>query len=506
MDVNKKNIELFDNKDSSLGEIRHAPFVGLINGIDDVLYASKKSFGSTIKIEDNGEFIKPVALNKFIISSQNDTILHANASAFKGIINDDAFSDDSYNFFYADIYTQETINCDAIIYNTSYGNTYNISKRNITKNYLFRNEEKDFTDNDAHFYAFDGYYGTFYTEAENGYKINAYVLHSDGGLADVGYVMDIIPTKITFRKFKSNGYNFDIYLNEKDINISSNRISTGRSNNQNQSIYIIPYYIKDNGYFVYSGNVASTDFNINKIGNKPYTEIKIKAGKNIEYIVSEDIDCLESNLTYRYIRTVYDSTEYYNNYITAISIPGCVNKIGDKCFYLNNNLTSVVLNEGIKEIGISAFQECKSLSSISIPNSIETVGDYAFYYLNANITIPDSNNLKNIGNTSFYKNTINDGTLVLNNVEKIDSAAFGYTNLTSITIGPKIKEIGSSAFTNMYYNFDVYILSQNPPSTYGSPFDYNHIQHIYVPDEYLQKYLNSDFDSSKIYPMSESNQ
>ena len=126
--------------------------------------------------------------------------------------------------------------------------------------------------------------------------------------------------------------------------------------------------------------------------------------------------------------------------------------------------------------------------------------------MNANITIPDSNNLKNIGNTSFYNTTINDGTLVLNNVEKIEPAAFGYTNLTSITIGPKIKEIGSSAFTNMSYNFDVYILSQNPPSTYGTVFDYNRTQHIYVPDEYLQNYLNSDFDSSKIYPMSESNQ
>lgn len=504
MDVNKKNIELFDNKNSSLGEIRHTPFVGLINGIDDVLYASKKSFGSTIKIEDNGEFIKPVALNKFIISSQNDTILHANASAFKGVINDDAFSDYNYNFIYADIYTQETINCDAIIYNTSYSDAYYISEKNITKNYLFRNEEKDFTDNGAHFYAFDGYYGTFYTEAENGYEINAYVLHSDGGLADVGYIMDIIPTKITFRKFKLKGYNFDIYLNEKDI--SSGSIYTNSSNNQNQTLYIIPYYIKDNGYFVYSGNVASPDFHINKIGNKPYTEIKIKGGKNIEYIVSEDIDCLESNLTYQYIRTVYDSTEYYNNYITAISIPGCVNKIGDKCFYLNNNLTSVVLNEGIKEIGSSAFQNCSSLSSISIPNSIETIGDSAFYYLNTNITIPDSNNLKNIGTSSFYNTTINDGTLVLNNVEKIETAAFIYTNLTSITIGPKIKEIGSSAFTNMSYNFDVYILSQNPPSIQGTVFDYNRTQHIYVPDEYLQNYLNSDFDSSKIYPISESNQ
>lgn len=504
MDVNKKNIELFDNKNSSLGEIRHTPFVGLINGIDDVLYASKKSFGSTIKIEDNGEFIKPVALNKFIISSQNDTILHANASAFKGEINEEAFNDDDYNFIYADIYTQETINCDAIIYNTSYGDTYYASEKNITKNYLFRNEEKDFTDNDTHFYAFDGYYGTFYTEAENGYEIDAYILDSNGELTSVGYIMDIIPTKITFRKFKSKEYNFDIYLNEKDI--ISNHISTNRSNNQNQSIYIIPYYIKDNGYFVYSGNVASTDFNINKIGNKPYTEIKIKAGNNIEYIVSEDIDCLESNLTYKYISYVYDSTEYYNNYITAISIPGCVNKIGDKCFYLNDNLTSVVLNEGIKEIGNSAFQSCYSLSSISIPNSIETVGTYVFYYLQANITIPDSNNLKNIGATSFYGNNINDGTLVLNNVETIDSAAFGYTNLTSITIGPKIKEIGSSAFTYMSDDFDVYILSQNPPSVQGTVFDYNHIQHIYVPDEYLQNYLNSSFDSSKIYPMSESNQ
>lgn len=521
MDVNKKNIEQFNNKKASLTEIRNTPYVGLISGINDVLYASKKSFGSVIRIDDDGDkFIKPTALNRFVISSNNDTTLKINATVFRGELNGENLTEQNYHLIYHDIYTNETIECDAVMHKSDYKITNHTSDQNIGINYLFRKPEKDLTEDNSTIYAFEGYYGTFYTQQESGDNVNAYTLDNEGELVSADYVMDIAPTKITYRMFKITDIDFDIYLDEK--NLFGGYIYWGPT----VGINMIPAYLKDNDYYVYVGNLIIQNEIEGDIYDNPYNEIKVNKGEDIEYIVSENIDCLSSGR----ITQVYD--DGLNAYITKINIPGIVKQIGYECFKNNVNLTSVILNEGTEKIGDEAFGYCDSLTSISIPNSVKTIGTRAFYncynmtsiyissgveridkeafnfYYQSYMTIPDSNNLKFIGYSSCYRKNINDGKIVLNNVEKIDAAAFIQTNLTSITIGKNIKEIAGSAFTSMNNNFDVFILSQIPPTIQGGVFDYSKLQNIYVPDESLQLYLDDNYwgndYSDKIHPMSES--
>lgn len=67
-----------------------------------------------------------------------------------------------------------------------------------------------------------------------------------------------------------------------------------------------------------------------------------------------------------------------NGWIRDLSVPGCVNRIGNHAFLRCPKLEMVVLREGVQYIGIGAFQSCRKIELISTPSSISFVGDHAF--------------------------------------------------------------------------------------------------------------------------------
>ncbi|MCD8206865.1 MAG: leucine-rich repeat domain-containing protein, partial [Bacteroidales bacterium] len=125
---------------------------------------------------------------------------------------------------------------------------------------------------------------------------------------------------------------------------------------------------------------------------------------------------------------LYYAGELYlnNQLVTDLTIPDCVESIGDYVFYGCMSLTSVTIGSVTTLIGSYAFSDCVSLISILIPDGVASIGSYAFYKCTSltTITIPDS--VTSIGDHAFY----------------------GCSSLTTLVIGKGVVTIGTYAFYN----------------------------------------------------------
>ena len=203
----------------------------------------------------------------------------------------------------------------------------------------------------------------------------------------------------------------------------------------------------------------------------------------------------------------YAYTIYLNGEVVIdLVVPDGVTVIGDYAFYNCTNLSSIIVPDSVNNIGKYAFYNCRGLASITIPEGVPSIGDYTFYYCTslASVNIPDSvtsigegafygcielvsvtipENLKSIGGKAFYSclgleelywNAINISSLTTSSdvfyrvgrsgtgmkvvfgdtVEKIPAYLFYVTsasnkpNVTKVTLGENVTDIGAYAFYN----------------------------------------------------------
>ncbi len=182
---------------------------------------------------------------------------------------------------------------------------------------------------------------------------------------------------------------------------------------------------------------------------------------------------------------------YYNNRdLTEYEFPEGITRIGEFAFS-RSGLQSIHIPEGVTKIGYGAFYHCESLSDVQIPDSVTDISGYAFEntpFLTQNtdqfqivgdgillayhgadsvVTIPEGvkkiadgalrdhmgitavnlpDSLTVIGQDAFNGcrnlSTVNRG----DHVVSVGANAFKDTNLSNVTIGPEVREIGIGAY------------------------------------------------------------
>ena len=149
----------------------------------------------------------------------------------------------------------------------------------------------------------------------------------------------------------------------------------------------------------------------------------------------------------------------------SLVIDNEINGVADLAFSSCSGLTSVIIPNSVIGIGKKAFQLCTRLNSVLIPSSVLYIGDSAFYMvpniayngtasgspwgaLSANLYCDDG-----LFYTSMAKDTLVSALRTIvsadipNTVVAILPNAFnGCDAITSLTIGPSVKNIGSYAF------------------------------------------------------------
>ena len=132
--------------------------------------------------------------------------------------------------------------------------------------------------------------------------------------------------------------------------------------------------------------------------------------------------------------------------LTAVYVPSTVKDIGDSAFFGCNNLDRVSIQGGNLKIGNRAFAGCRSLKRVVFNGAAAKLGDYAFWHC-SKIAIYYTQNVTAIGECAFIGSGLS-GELDLRGVKNIKSGAFNGCEITSITIGKNLSEIGPSAFFN----------------------------------------------------------
>ncbi len=128
---------------------------------------------------------------------------------------------------------------------------------------------------------------------------------------------------------------------------------------------------------------------------------------------------------------IYKSAFENNAKITHVDIPATVKSVGGWAFYNCSELGSVVLNEGLEHLGYAAFASCPKLTGVRIPSSIVNFEDDVFNSC-------DLMELNVFDNACYLGNELEPYMVLIRAVN---------TDITSCTIDPTTRYIGSNAFS-----------------------------------------------------------
>ena len=198
------------------------------------------------------------------------------------------------------------------------------------------------------------------------------------------------------------------------------------------------------------------------------------------------------------VTSIGDSAFRNCDALTSITIPNSVTSIGEYAFAYCDSLTSITIPDSVASIGSAAFRECTSLTSVTIGDSVTSIGSSAFSGCDRLVEVYNKSSLgitvgsSSYGYVGYYAKHVyteendswltdtengfrflydgetgylvaylgneteltlpesfiaHDGTEVTS-YQIYDYAFYGRNDLTSVTIGTSVIDIGRYAFQN----------------------------------------------------------
>lgn len=143
--------------------------------------------------------------------------------------------------------------------------------------------------------------------------------------------------------------------------------------------------------------------------------------------------------------TKYGMGAFYNSALTSINIPNGDAEFGSSLFTESTKLASVTLPQGMKVLPTNMFYCCEALKSITLPEGMQRLGKMSLSGTGlTSITLPAS--LEVLDTCALQRTLLS--SIDLKNVKVIKNQAFSFCeNLTRITGGDKLEELGSTVFT-----------------------------------------------------------
>lgn len=194
------------------------------------------------------------------------------------------------------------------------------------------------------------------------------------------------------------------------------------------------YTVRITGYSDSSGNGAYVgDFVI----PSTVTHIDSRDGNTYVYTVTE----MGDNMFY--------GSGFDYKYLSSVTIPNTIKKIGYSCFSGARKLTSIVIPEGVEEIGTAAFEGLPVLASVSLPSTLRSLGERAFGGCGGLTTLTIPSEITVINPSTFINCSKLETVHLPDGITSIGSNAFyGCGKLETVNIPTSLVEIGKDAFNN----------------------------------------------------------
>lgn len=225
------------------------------------------------------------------------------------------------------------------------------------------------------------------------------------------------------------------------------------------------------GAYAFSDNFELTEFSLSgndaTIGDNAFYNcsklktLNFKSGiKSIGTYAFRDCTALDDINLCSGFNTIGAYAFYNCTGMKTITLPDTLTQIGYSAFQNCSNLQNIVIPNSVVKIDDNTFANCKSLKSVSIGKSCTTISSTAFSNATAleKITVSADNEkyssvdgaLLNKEKTSIvlYPKSKSGEFVIPDTVTSIADRAFnGCPNLTKITIGSNVENIGTYAFS-----------------------------------------------------------
>ena len=245
--------------------------------------------------------------------------------------------------------------------------------------------------------------------------------------------------------------------------------------NGNKTVILKSTVIPDSYFMGYRG-LSSYDFtNVVRVGNEAFastgiSEVKFSAvrpqigGGAFSY-------CTElSSANLGGATLISDNAFSGCTWLTSVAGIENVKEIGDYAFENCSRMKSLVLPDALDSIGSGAFRKCTAFTEVNIPLSVKKIGNNVFAgcnrieYINAPlantesfadyISKEDCSSLSSVKVVTehipdaYFKGYNAISSYNFDGVAKVGAEAFCGTNLTRVSLGTSVNEIGSGAFRN----------------------------------------------------------
>ena len=166
------------------------------------------------------------------------------------------------------------------------------------------------------------------------------------------------------------------------------------------------------------------------------------------------------------VATINSRTFYNCQGLKSIKMPESITSIGDEVFASCTGLERVIIPNSVTNINYGVFQSCTSLIEAIIPENVTFIGDYAFSYCSSLEKIIIPNSVTHIGGHAFYSCTSLTSVTIGRGVIRIGSHAFySCSNLTETKYLGDVDswaqiETGTIYSRPNYYSKNLYINDQ----------------------------------------------
>lgn len=249
-----------------------------------------------------------------------------------------------------------------------------------------------------------------------------------------------------FSSIEISAYDFEvdgIYYNITSIADKTVEITHGGYYDSYSGDIIIPSTVKYQNYQFNVTGIGERAFYYSYITSVTIPNSIIKIGKMAFYGARE----LTSITIPNSVVTIEREAFCYIHKLTKIKLSDNITELSDLLFYSCDSLSSITIPNNVKTIGEKTFYKCINLTTVTIPNNVIEIKDYAFHYCEGLNSISIPNSVMKIGKYVFEGCRSLMSVILPNNLNIIETATFRYcSNLTILSIPNSVKSIGTDAF------------------------------------------------------------